>query len=180
MKFFLSLLLAINVCCCSTFVYAAEQPSEAQLKAAYLYNFAKFITWPENVFDDATAPFVIGLFNADKVEKFADSLTAKKIRNRPVVIKHFDSLKNISDCHILYLGSLATNAEKTLLKKLKTKPVVSVADANHFAEHGGLIQFISVRNRLRFIINLDQANRTGIKIEAQLLSLAIDVLEKSQ
>lgn len=175
MKFFLSILLVINICCCATFLYAAEQPSEAQLKAAYLYNFAKFITWPENAFDDATAPFVIGLFDAEEMKKFADLLTAKKIRNRPVVIKHFTSLNNISDCHILYLGSLETNAEKTLLKKLETKPVVSVADSNHFAEHEGIIQFIPVRGRLRFIINLANANAAGVRIDSQLLSLAIDV-----
>jgi hypothetical protein len=158
-------------------VHAAKGPAEYQVKAAYLYNFAKFITWPETAFSDKEAPFVIGILGKNEFNGYLEPLTSKTIRNRPVVIKHFKSVKDVSGCQILYLSSSEDKHLKTHLKKLNTQAIVTASDERNFAKRGGMIQFTPVRGRLRFIINLEQATAAGIKIDSQLLSLAIEILE---
>lgn len=157
--------------------HAAKGPAEYQVKAAYLYNFAKFITWPETAFSDRDTPFVIGILGENEFNGYLEPLASKTVRNRPIVIKHFKSIQDVSGCQILYMSSSEDKQLKEHLKKLRTQAIVTASDGRNFAKQGGMIQFTPVRGRLRFIINLEQATAVGIKIDSQLLSLAIETLE---
>lgn len=159
---------------------AAAAPTEYQVKAAYLYNFAKFITWPDAAFKDPKAPFVIGVLGQNSFVDALEPLTQKRLRNRPIVVKHFNTIGEATHCHILYLSTAQDKDLENQLNSLADHPVVSVGEGKRFASWGGMIQLTPLRGRLRFAINLGLADRVGIKIDAQLLSLAAEVLEVKQ
>ncbi|MCW8860104.1 MAG: YfiR family protein [Deltaproteobacteria bacterium] len=174
---FCHIVLLVSLLSWSPQLKAAQEPREYQVKAAYLYNFAKFITWPETAFSDKKAPLVIGVLGKNEFNGYLEPLTSKTVRNRPIVVKHFKSIEDVSACQILYLSSSENKQLKTHLKKLSVQAIVTLSDERNFAKQGGIIQFTPVRGRLRFIINLEKAKAVGMKIDSQLLSLAIELLE---
>lgn len=159
---------------------AQGKPSEYQVKAAYLYNFAKFIRWPDTTFSNPDSPLVIGVLGQNP---FADKLLplrSRTVRNRPIEIKTLISLKQAQTCHMIYISTQEPTELKTILNTLKAHPLITVGDGKRFASHGGVIQFITIRGRLRFMINLDAAKANQVQIDAQLLSLAMNILETKQ
>lgn len=158
-------------------VPAREIPSEAQLKLAYLYNFAKFIHWPESRFAGPDAPLVIGLFGGDEFNGSARELEKRQIRNRPIIVRRVKTPAEAKKTHILYIGTLEKKRLVQLLKELERDSVLTVGEDKHFSDRGGVIQFVTRRARLRFLINLDNARSEGIRIDSQLLSLAVQVVE---
>ena len=156
--------------------YSADVPGEYKVKAAYLYNFAKFIHWPDSMFQDANAPLVIGVLGTDYFNGALQPLAAKKVRNRTIEIKHFKTLAEVQNCHLLYLSKSEQRNRSLILKKLATQPILTVGAFKDFVELDGIIQFVTRRDRLRFSINLAVASQNNIQIEAQLLSLAAEVV----
>ena len=174
-KFLLHIFLTLFLINVSVVSHAAEKPSEMQLKAAYLYNFAKFIKWPDSAFSDSKTSFVIGVLGDKNFAGYLLPLTTKTVNERAIVIKIYTSVDEVSDAHILYLGSSISGLHSQL-EKLKSRPIVTISDDKKFVATNGMIQFVPVRGRLRFIINLANADAAGVRIDSQLLSLAIDVL----
>ena len=172
--FFIMLLLSMLIT--SAPAVASDALNEYQVKAAYLYNFAKFITWPDENHKHKS-PFVIGVLGKNAFGQALEQLTAKTIRNRPIIIKYFKTIEDVANCQILYLASTEHGKIKKQLGKLTTQPIVTISDANNFARSGGIIQLIRLRGRINFIINLEQARNVDLKFESQLLSLATKVLE---
>lgn len=154
----------------------AERSSEYKIKAAYLYNFVKFIRWPDSAFTDAKAPLVIGVLGENPFNGNLAPLGTRSLGEHPIQIKEFKKLKEVKKCHLLFICESESTGLGVLLKSLKTRPIVTVGEHQDFSAQGGVIQFISVRNRLRFIINLNTAKANNIQIDAQLLSLAIEIL----
>ena len=157
---------------------AAEQSEEYQLKAAYLYNFAKFTHWPDCAFGDANAPFVIGVIGKNDFGHALEPLIGRKIHNRIIEIKYFNSKQKVEDCQLLYVGNSETKRIAKIVKKIAHLPILTVSETSKFVESGGTIQLITKRDRLRFSINLIAVKKHGIRIEAQLLSLAAKVIKE--
>jgi hypothetical protein len=160
--------------------YTTDTNSEYQVKAAYLYNFAKFIQWPESAFASAKAPLVIGVFGKDPFKGELAPLTARKVRDRSIEVRTYTDAGKIDQCHLLYIAPAQAKQFAQLAQTLSSKPIVTVGDRTNFARAGGIIQFVTKRDRLRFIVNLDQARKINIKISAQLLALAVEVLEATE
>jgi hypothetical protein len=160
--------------------HTAESPSEYQVKTAYLYNFAKFIHWPDSAFSDAKAPLVIGVLGNNPFNGLLKQLESKTVHNRPIKIKYFKSVKDVLNCQLLYIYPSESNELVEILKVLRTKPIITVSEANTFAEQGGVIQLVTKRGRLRFVFNLEVTKANDIKVDSQLLNLAADVLGVEQ
>jgi len=160
--------------------HSAGISSEPQLKAAYLFNFAKFIHWPEDTFTNAQAPLVIGVLGETPFTGELAPLTTRKVRNRAITIQHFKTVKDVQNCHILYISPSISNNLQAVLQDLKPRPIVTVSDSKNFANRGGMIQFVTRRERLQFVVNLVVAKANGIKIDSQLLSLAVEILESEK
>lgn len=176
MKYFLLKLILTIVLCCIAAGLHAEPPSKYQVKAAYIYNFAKFIKWPESAFSDTTAPLIIGVLGQNPFAGKLKPLNSKLVRQRPIEIKYFETLEEVRSCQLLYIDTSEPGELESILTKLKIKPVITIGENKDFASRGGVIQFVTVRGRLRFIINLDIAKSNKVQIDAQLLSLATKVL----
>ena len=150
-------------------------PSEYQLKAAFLLNFAKFVEWPPTAFAGANSPMILGILGENP---FGDALERtirdKTINNRPLVIKEFRSAAEATNCHLLFIGASEKARLPAVLKGLSEAKasVLTVGEADRFTESGGMINFVRQGNKIRFQINEVAAKGVGLKISSKLLSLA--------
>jgi hypothetical protein len=155
----------------------ASVPSrEYQIKAAFLYNFAKFVDWPPEAFRDENAPFVIGILGVDPFGEAFDSLKEKPVRSRRLAIQRFTRVEEIEGCHMLYVSPSARQALRSVLDALRNSPTLTVSELDGFAQQGGMIGFVTVDNKIHFDINQSVAGRHRLKISSQLLKLARTVL----
>ncbi len=157
--------------------YSDNPPDINQLRTAYLFNVAKFISWPENSFASDSAPLVIGIVGQPELAASLSVLKDRQIRQHPIEIRALSSLHSITGCHIIYLGEQARISPESLFDKVGNKAILTIGDEKSFARTGGILQFTTMRGRLRFIVNLDVAKRQQISIDSQLLALALEVIE---
>lgn len=150
------------------------QPSETQVKAAFVYNFGKFVEWPPD--RSNSKYFTIGIYDDDDFAQVLTEIVAGKfIHEKPVLIKRVSNMKDIDGCHILFVGHPAKDRLQELFNAVNRLPVLTVSDLNGFADRGGMINFKTVKNHMRFAINLKAAQQAGLKISSQLLKLAIAI-----
>ncbi|MBI3881774.1 MAG: YfiR family protein [Verrucomicrobia bacterium] len=150
-----------------------SQPSEYQIKAAFLFNFVKFTEWPPKAFADATAPIVIGILGDNPFgDDLKQTIGDKTLNNRPLVIKEFRSLTEAVNCQVLFVSSSEQNRLTEILKSLQGSSVLTVGEMDHFTETGGMINFVTREKKIRFQINNTEASKAGLKISSKLLSLA--------
>ena len=149
---------------------------ESKVKAAFVVNFARFISWPEESFQGATAPLVICTVGTGVDEAVFSGIETKKIKGRPIVLKNLKSLDEpVESCHLLYLQNVRGEGLRTYLNRSDTSPVVSISESDGFASLGGTIEFVKVKDRLSFIINNTKAKERKLRINASLLNLAVEV-----
>lgn len=151
---------------------------ENEIKAAYLYNFAKFVEWPVIVSakDNSNLNFcVIG--NSPFSAAVMISLAEKPVKNRRVLIRELTLDDDLSRCNLLYVNPQARNSLPEIIKSASENSILTVSDINGFAAAGGIIEFIPVGNKIRFKINNRSAKVSNIKISSHLLNLATGVIE---
>lgn len=154
---------------------AAEKFSQYDVEAAYLFNFAKFVTWP------ATPPAQNGAFNICVFgdDPFGPSLdriiSGEKIGGKVVVDKKISSPEEAPTCSILYISSSEVSRLNRVLSVVKDAPILTVSDIPDFTERGGIIQFVLRENRVRFEVNLVPAQRDRLTLSSELLKVAVGV-----
>ena len=152
---------------------AADVSREYLIKAAFLYNFAKFTRWPENSFVDSAAPVEVCVFGQDPFGTALDSITGKTIRGRPVAVRRIASVDDVTTCHLLFISESEATRLAPILQTLSGRPVLTVADMPNFARDGGIINLKTNNDdKGRFEINVATAKRAGLKFSSKLLSLA--------
>lgn len=168
----LSILVALIVVFVLPGGVEGQETNEYGVKAAFLYNFAKFVEWPGNVSPDPNAPMVIGILGKDPFGAEIDrAIEGKSVNGRRLVIKRFSTLGAYEYCHILFVSSSEKNNLARILAAVAKSSVLTVSETDRFAQLGGIINFITTDNRIRFEINQAAAARAGLKISSKLLSL---------
>jgi hypothetical protein len=148
-------------------------PTEYEVRAAFLYNFIKFVEWPEDVFQDSLSPIVIGIIGQDPFGELMEALIKKRtIQSRTIIVKRFDRIEDYQYCHVLYLGFRERRYQVTILKHLQKTPVLTIGDSEEFTRLGGMIKFIVTGKQVGFEINLNAVERSRLEISAKLLKLA--------
>lgn len=167
-----TLLLAWLLCFCC--LQAAEAPrSEYEVKAAMLYNFARFVEWPAQVLGSASDPLVVGVLGLDPFGAILDNtLKGVTVNGRHMVVRRFASVAELKVCHILFVSSSETKSLPAVTQMFERSAVLTVGDMERFARQGGMIGFILDGKKVRFEINLDAAESAGLKISSKLLQLA--------
>jgi len=151
-----------------------SQPSEYEIKAAFLFNFAKFVEWPLEAFAEPTSPFVIGIFGENTVaDDFERTIRAKTVNNRSFIIKEIGFLPEARNCHILFINSSEKKRFSEIFESLRGVSVLTVGETERFVETGGIINFVKESDKIRLQINEDAAKSAGLKISSKLLSLAL-------
>jgi len=152
---------------------AEEPPREYLIKAAFLYNFAKFTHWPDSSFSDAETPLDICVFGEDPFGGALDAIAGKTIRGRTVAVRRVASVEAGAACHLLFISDSELPRLKAILETLTGRPVLTIADMPDFARAGGIISLkTNEQDKLRFEINAGIAKRAGLRISSKLLSLA--------
>ena len=153
----------------------ADPPTatEISVKSAFLYKFTRFVDWPPETMGQAEDPFPMCVMGrdelADVLEQAVDGRTA---RNRPLVVRRIESVKETQGCHLLFIGWLKLEKIERVLGALGRQSTLTVGDVKGFAQRGGMINLTKEGRRLRFEVNRRAAKRAGIHPSSQLLKLA--------
>ena len=147
---------------------------EHRIKAAYLYQFGRYVEWPAKAFASAEAPFVIGVLQNDPLIPALDQIARiKRVQDRPMEIRRFPSAADIRACNLLHLpASLAPETQAEVIRKMLGNGTLLVGDGPSFLERGGAMQFAVEENRIRVVISRKAAERAGLTISAKLLQVA--------
>jgi hypothetical protein len=169
---------------------------EYQVKAAFLYNFIKFIDWPREKMADSNDIITIGIIGKDPFGKSFRPIENKQVKGRNVIIKRFKGLKDLEDskeknksalnkqieeikkCHLLFICRSEKQKLKKILNMVKGHHVLTVADTEGFLEAGSIIEFVMVERKVRFGINMAAGKQAKLKIRSQLLRLAEKIVEE--
>jgi hypothetical protein len=148
-------------------------PTEYEVKAAFLYNFARFVEWPAESRPDPGAPFVIAILGRDPFGAVLDETVAgKTVAGRPIEVHRVPRPDDARDAQIVFVSPSERANMAAILKALERPGVLTVGDTDGFATHGGAINFTVQARRVRFEINPSVAEQAGLKMSSQLLKLA--------
>ena len=154
-----------------------SQLSENQMKAAYLFNFAKFVEWPASAFPGAGAPLVIGVIGKGPYGEAHNALAGRIAKGRKVSIRQFTRIEEVGGCQILFIAASEKPRLKEILRALPASGVLTVSDLKHFCSLGGMIGLVTRGEKLLFEVNVGNAERAGLKLSSQMLKLAQTVFD---
>jgi hypothetical protein len=150
--------------------------SEYLIKAGFIFNFAKFVEWPQTTFAQPDSPIVIGILGTDPFGAIIDQIVQdKKIGGRGFVVKRLKwgaDPKDLKECKILFVGASERIHIDELVQIVRGLPILTVGETPGFAERGGVIRLVLEDNRVRFEVNVDAAHQAGLTISSRLLTLA--------
>lgn len=155
----------------------AQQPraSEFQVKAAYLFNFGRFVKWPSGTLDK-TDSFVVCVLGQDPFGPTLDSILAgEKLDGKPLVARRISTPQDAGTCRILFISSTEESHLKEILLALDESGVLTVSDIPAFSRRGGMIQFVLEGDRVRFEINLTKTETAKLTVSSELLKVATSV-----
>ena len=168
-----SMILVWTVAAAPWIAYAQHPPSrEFQIKAAFLYNFTKFIEWPAEAFPEGEARLIICALGESPVGVALQYIKDKPVKGRTLITKRLQSVRELRSCHLVFVSSTEKDRLSEIFESLKDSSVLTVGEMEGFIQSGGIINFIIRKNRIRFEINPDAAGQAGLKISSNLLKLA--------
>ena len=166
----LAVIFGAVVLCVEGAAWAADIARADELKAAYLFNFAKLVEWPaSSPVDTLTICFVGASAVHDAFKRAAGD---KQVGTRRIVVRPMAASESRAGCDVLYLDAALTGLQ---LPENIGPGALTVSDGADFAAHGGMIELFAEGNRLRFNINLPSAQRAGLRISSNLLQLAAHI-----
>ena len=154
----------------------AAANSEYQVKAAFLYNFMKFVEWPADGLSNP-GTLILGILGKDPFGDALDEVRGKTAKGRRVVVLHLHQVEEAKDCDLLFVCASEKVRLPQILKVVQNSRILTVADQEGFCQAGGMINLIFVKNRVGFEANVGAASRARLRISSQLLKLAHLVLE---
>ena len=152
----------------------AQTPAwdEYQVKAAYIFNFAKFVEWPTHPLADSSEPIRICIAGQSPVGSvLGDMVQGKKIGDRPLVVQHILDAQQAAKCQILFIGAAEKKRMPVLLEALKGSDILTVGESDDFIALGGLVGLRLEGKRVCIRVCLEAVDRTGLRISSKLLGL---------
>jgi hypothetical protein len=172
----LACLVLAGAGCWSSAGAAPEASSEYQVKAAFIYNFLKFVDWPADGLSSSTT-ICLGVLGRDPFDDALGMMKGKSAKGRKVVVVHFRSIEEVKGCDLLFVCASEKGHLAQILKSARNTRMLTVADQGGFCESGGMINLVFIKNRVGFEVNVAAATRARLRISSQLLKLARNVSE---
>jgi hypothetical protein len=174
--------LVISVFCAIPISQAQQsKPTEYQVKAAYLYNFGKFVDWSAAGTAAKNDPFAICVLGQDPFGPALDAALAKQsIVGKSAVARRITKPQEALGCRILFISSSEDRQLKSVLAALDTAAILTVSDIPQFSQRGGMIEFTLEGNNVRFEVNLTSAENAGLTLSSELLKVAVTVRRNPQ
>ncbi|HLZ39873.1 MAG TPA: YfiR family protein [Candidatus Sulfotelmatobacter sp.] len=155
---------------------AQQQPSESQIKAAYLYNFGKFVTWPPGQATNQDL-FVICILGKDPFREVLDAtVRGESIGKKQITVRRLSRMPDAAGCNILFISSSEQSRLGQILADAQRMHLLTVSDMTHFAERGGVIGLVTQQDRVRFEVNRQAAEQSHLALSSELLKVAVRVI----
>jgi hypothetical protein len=152
-------------------------PSQHEVTAAYLFNFSKYVEWPEGTFTGAADPITICVLGESPLGTLlGDAVKGKRVNGREIAVRETSSISKTAGCHIVFLPSSENGRLAHALDELADRPVLTVSSARSIADRGAVIGLTLEERRIRFEVNLAAAGRAGLKLSSQLLKVAVRLI----
>ncbi len=156
----------------------AQSLSDYQVKAAYMYSFAKFISWPEGTFATARDPIRLCILNDEPFQsQLGQIVKGKSIDGHPVLVIPVQNREQARGCNELFISSADSRNTSQILESLQGTSVLTIGEAKDFVQEGGILSFVLQGDHVRFQVNRKAANQAGLRMSSQLLSVAQAVIE---
>ncbi|WP_182867927.1 YfiR family protein [Stieleria mannarensis] len=149
--------------------------TEQKVKVAYLYNFLRYVRWPETAYTDEASPMVIGIIDGDPHARLLNQVAAKKkARGRQIVVREFDSVGVIQACHLVFLhAGIPAADEAEAIRRTEQQKSLLICESARGTQPGVPIRFFTDRDgTIGLRINLDAMARRGLQADAKLLNIA--------
>ena len=151
----------------------AQAVDEYQVKAAFLYNFVKFVEWPAQAFKSPQQPITIGVVGPDPFRgALEEAVQGKVVAGRTLAVRQLPESAPVCECQVIFVAVSERKRFRSILEKLKAPGVLIVGEGSGFAEDGGVINFRLENGKVRFEINVDAAAEEHLKLSSRLLALA--------
>jgi hypothetical protein len=158
----------------------SAEPTEYQVKAAFLFNFAKFVEWPDVTAADTKRPVILGVLGDDPFgSDLASIIVGQVIRGHPIQIRKYRYGDDLRHCDVLFISASEQSHLPQILASLGGASALTVSDIDGFAEAGGVMQFVMEDSRVHFVVNLAAAEKARLRISSKLLALA-RVLDRAE
>jgi hypothetical protein len=145
---------------------------EYEVKAAFIYNFIKFIEWPDELTKKQSSPLNIYVLGHNPFGEALAAIQGTQVRGRTINVNRTNSVKGLTDCHILFISSSETWHIPEILRSIKNLNILTIGDTAGFAGKGIIINFYTEEEKVRFEINLDAAKQANLTISSRLLTLS--------
>lgn len=167
----ISILFLLALFTTSVIAQPQTEAEELNLKAAFIYNFTRFIEWDDDVFPN---DFVIGVLGNSMIDEPLEEIAqSHKAVNKEIKIRRFTSLDEIEKCNILFISKNVKISLVDILAKTDLKKTLIISEKENYAKQGACINFVIINKKLKFEVNIKAIDNAGLKISSQLLKLAI-------
>jgi hypothetical protein len=149
--------------------------TDHQVKAAYLYEFGKFVQWPARAGESKHDPFNICILGENPFGTALDSPSGQTINGQGVVIRQISKTQDSEECRVLFVAASEEKHVSIILAALQKLPILTVSDMPHFLNRGGMIQFLMRDSKVRFQVNRTATERVGLILSSELLKVAVNM-----
>lgn len=174
---FLTLMLTLACLPCFAAAEDSQRTNATRIQAAFLRNFAHYVTWPDRAFVSGNAPWRICVLGGDPFgDALDDTFKGRTEQGRPFEIVRAETAADIAACQIVFVAYRTSASRRAALAELDDRPVLTVGDAPEFLQEGGMIRF-QVSDHVEFGVNLDRTRSASLKMQTRMLEVAREVVE---
>ncbi len=149
------------------------QPTEYGLKSVFLYQFCRFMEWPNSAFSSPNEPLTIGILGKDPFgPMLREAVAGEKYHNRPIRIKHCRDISDIKECHLLFVSRSESIPTADIVAATAGKNIVTVGETAQFVNNGGMIALTAEQNHVRLRMNLTMLRAANVEVSSKLLRIA--------
>ena len=158
----------------------AEGPQEYEVKAAFLFNFSKFVEWPEGAFSEADRIRFCVLGEDPFGPLLEEVVKEKRVNGREVAVQRVAAVPAAAGCQVVFISSSEEPRLEEILAGLADRPVLTVSEGEAAAAKGAIIGLVLEENRVRFEVNVGAARRAKLRLGSQLLRVAVRLVGQSE
>lgn len=156
-------------------VFAQAGPPVDELMAGFVYNFSKFVEWPKTSFETDKSPLLVCDWGSSVVSKKLQLLEGREAQGRTLHVKKLENNDDLQGCHILFIGEGDKALRQQIIKSVASLPVLTISNSAGFIEQGGIIGLFVDAQLIRFSVNRNAAQYSGLRLSARMLQLAYNL-----
>jgi hypothetical protein len=170
--------LAVGLVCTCAQPAQAQESLEYQVKAAFLYNFTKFVTWPRESFATDEAPLSVCVVGQDPFDgELSDMFKDRMAQGRPLGLLVGSEVVRLESCNVVFVPRGEDDRVARILQSMRGRGVLTVGESQSFSDAGGMIRLVLEAKKVRFDVNVVRTTEDGLKVSSQLLKLARNVTQ---